>query len=151
MNGVGSALVRIQSFDELMQDLLRLIGNIDTTALDVFASERQRRTGGAPAPSGRLGWPVVRLNAIQLTQAPKVCRRVVCEIGDHAEAREAVEKADVRVLVSRVRAGVLAYGSDADVRKAFGAHRITEFDLHAIDPKRLRYESGERGLLREAL
>ena len=82
---------------------------------------------------------------------PNVCRRVVCEIGGHAEAREAVQQAQVRVLVSRVRVGVLAYGRDADVRKAFGAHGITEFDLHAIDSKRLRYESGERGLLREAL
>jgi hypothetical protein len=149
-SGVEAALVRIQSFDEMMRDLIRLIRGIDTKALDVFASERQRRSG-APAPSGRLGWPVVRLNAIQLTQVPNVCRRVVCEIGGHAEAREAVQQAEVRVLVSRVRAGVLAYGSDADVRKAFGAHGITEFDLHAIDSKRLRYESGERGLLREAL
>jgi hypothetical protein len=149
-SGVEAALVRIQSFDEMMRDLLRLFSGIDTKALDVFASERQRRTG-APEPSGRLGWPIVRLNALQLTQLPSVCRRVVCEIGGHAEAREAVEKADVHVLVSRVRAGVLAYGSDADVRKAFGAHGITEFDLHAIDPRRLRYESGERGLLREAL
>jgi NAD-dependent SIR2 family protein deacetylase len=149
-NDVEAALVRIQSFDEVMRDLLRLIGGIDTTALDVFASERQRRSG-APASFGRLGWPVVRLNAIQLTQAPSVCRRVVCKIGGHAEARAAVEKAGVHVLVSRVRAGVLAYGSDADVRKAFGAYGITEFDLHSIDPKRLRYASGERGLLREAL
>ena len=28
---------------------------------------------------------------------------------------------------------------------------ITDFDLHTIETKRLRYESGERGLLREAM
>jgi hypothetical protein len=46
---------------------------------------------------------------------------------------------------------VLAYGSDADVRAAFSDFNITDFDLHTIDVPRLRYESAERGLLREAL
>ena len=46
---------------------------------------------------------------------------------------------------------MLAFGADADVRAAFEAHGITEFDLHTIETKRLRYESGERGLLRDAL
>jgi hypothetical protein len=37
------------------------------------------------------------------------------------------------------------------MRMAFQPHGITEFDLHTIETKRLRYDSGERGLLREAL
>ena len=45
----------------------------------------------------------------------------------------------------------LAFGADADVRGAFEQRGITLFDLHTIDTKRLRYESGERGLLRQAL
>jgi hypothetical protein len=148
--GVEAALVRVQSFDELTRDLLRLIDGIDTRVLDGFASERKRRTG-APHPSGRVGWPVVRLNALPVVRAPNVCRKVVCEIGGHKEAAEAVKKAGVNVLIGRVRAGVLAFGSDADVRSAFGGYRISEFDLHLIEAKRLRYDSGERGLLRSAL
>jgi hypothetical protein len=62
-----------------------------------------------------------------------------------------VEKAGVNVLVARTHAGVLAYGADLDVRTAFESHNITDFDLHTIEIKRLRYESGERGLLRDAL
>ena len=84
-------------------------------------------------------------------QMPTVCRRVVCAIGGHAEAREAVEQAGVNVLVARTQAGVLAFGTDTDVRKAFGKFNITDFDLHTIDTKRLRYDSGERGLFRKAL
>jgi hypothetical protein len=148
--GVDAALVRVQNFDEATRDLLRLLPGIDTHVLDAFATDRKRRTG-APYPSGRLGWPVVRLNALPVIRAPMQCRKIVCEIGGYKEAREAVEKAGVNVLVARVKAGVLAYGCDADVRSAFGAHRISEFDLHSIEPKRLRYDSGERGLLRDAL
>jgi hypothetical protein len=84
-------------------------------------------------------------------EMPAHCRRVVCKIGGYAEARKAVEAAGVNVLVARVQAGVLAFGRDTDVRAAFSPHGITEFDLHAIEARRLRYDSGERGLLREAL
>jgi hypothetical protein len=148
--GVEAALVQIENFDEAMRDLLRLFTGIDTRVLDAFAAERRRWTG-APVPGGSRGWPVVRLNALPITQAPTVCRRVVCQVGGYAEAREAVEKAGVDVLVARTRTGVLAFGADAQVRAAFEPHGITEFGLHTIETKRLRYDSGERGLLRDAL
>lgn len=148
--GVESALVRIQNFDEVLRDLVRLMKDIDTGSLDRFAAERRRWTS-APVPAGRRGWPVVRFNALPLTEVPTVCRRIVCRIGGHAEAREAVEQAGVDVLVARTRAGVLAFGADVDVRAAFSGFGITDFDLYSIDNKRLRYDSGERGLLRNAL
>lgn len=147
---VEAGLVRVENFDEVMRDLIRLAKDIDTTVLDGFAMER-RRWSDAPRPNGSRGWPVVRLNALPVVRTPNVCRRVVCQIGGTAEARDAVQKADVDVLVGRTRAGVLAYGRDADVRKAFEPYGITEFDLHTIETKRLRYDSGERGLLRDAL
>ena len=37
------------------------------------------------------------------------------------------------------------------MRAAFSARGIKEFDLHAIELRRLRYDSQERGLLRQAL
>jgi hypothetical protein len=148
--GVESALVRIQSFDEAMRDLMRLVKGIDTTILDAFAVER-RRWSSAPQPGGSRGWPVVRLNALPVVQIPTVCRRVICQIGGYAEVREAVEQAGADILVARTQAGVLAFGADADVHAAFDKYKITDFDLHTIATKRLRYDSGERGLLRSAL
>jgi hypothetical protein len=148
--GVDSALVRVQSFDEAMRDFVRLLQGIDTSALETFATERRRWTS-APQPGGSRNWPVVRLNALPVVQIPTVCRRIVCQIGGHAEARQAVEQAGVEVLVARTRAGVLAFGADADARAAFEGYNISDFDLHTIDNKRLRYDSGERGLLRSAL
>ena len=147
---VDAALVRVQNFDEVARDLLRLFNGLDTAVLDAFAASRKRRSA-APVPTGRFGWPVVRLNALPLARFPTICRRVVCEIGGHADAVEAAENAGVDILVTRVKAGVLAFGSDADVRSAFGRHRISEFDLHSIEAKRLRHDSGQRGLVRHAL
>ena len=148
--GIEAALVRIENFDEMLRDLVRLKDGIDTSVLDKFAVERQRWSA-APRPTGSRGWPVVRLNALSVTQAPSVCRRIVCTIGGYSDLRSAVESAKVDVLVARTRAGVLGFGTDANMRLAFESYGITDFDLHTIEIKRLRYESGERGLLREAL
>jgi hypothetical protein len=148
--GVEATLVRIENFDETMRDLIRLKTGIDTGVLDGFAVER-RRWSAAPQPAGSRGWPVVRLNALPVVQTPTVCRRVVCSIGGYADAQKAVESAKVDVLVTRTKAGVLGFGNDSDMRSAFGSYGITDFDLHTIEIKRLRYDSGERGLLREAV
>lgn len=147
--GVEASLVRVESFDEALRDLVRLI-DLDTKWLDEFSTQRQRWSP-APIPSGRKGWPIIRLNALPLSQLPSVCRRVVCNIGGYAEVRKAVEHAKVNLLAARSRAGVLCYGSDSDVRIAFKSYEISDFDLHTIEPRRLRYESAERGLLRGAL
>ena len=148
--GVDAALVKVENFDEVMRDLVRLTKGIDTKILDGFTSDRPRWSA-APNPEGSRGWPVIRLNALPIVQMPTVCRRVECNIGGYAEVRGAVQKACVDVLVARTRAGILAYGTDEDVRNAFGTHDIRSFDLYAIETRRLRYESGERGLLRDAL
>ncbi len=148
--GVEVSLVSIQSFDEALRDLVRLISGLDTKVIDAFAAERQRWSS-APRPAGKCGWPEIRLNALPVVQSPTVCRRVVCDIGGYAEVRQAVVDAGRKVLVARSSSGVLAYGADGDVRAAFDAHGITDFDLHTIETRRLRYDSAERGLLREAL
>jgi len=74
----------------------------------------------------------------------------VCDVGGYAEVRKAVQDAGVDLLVARSRHGVLAFGTDAAARAAFSAYNITEFDLAQIETSRLRYESAERGLLRDA-
>ncbi len=149
-SGIEAGLVRIANFDEALRDLVRLLEDLDTTTLDSLAKER-RPWSSAPIPSGRLGWPVVRLNALNVVQVPSVCRRVVCEIGGTAAVREAATKAGVEILAVRSVTGVLAFGSDSDMRAAFGPYDISEYDIYTLDPKKQRHDSTERGLLREAL
>lgn len=147
---IDGGLVAIENFDESLRDLIRLLGGLDTRALDAFASDR-RIWSPAPRPSGVRDFPVIRLNGLELKMTPSVCRQVDCAIGGHAEVVAAVEAAGVKVLATRTQAGVLAFGSDADVRNAFNPYGIKKFDLHPIELRRLRYESQERGLLRQAL
>ena len=66
---VESGLVQIENFDETLRDLVRPIQSMDTSALDSFTKELQVWSG-APVPSGRKGWPIVRLNALPILEAP---------------------------------------------------------------------------------
>lgn len=147
---VDGGLVAIESFDEALRDLIRLIDDLDMTALDNFAASRRIWTP-APSPKGERGFPVIRLNALELTNVPTVCRRISCKIGGHAEVIKAVEEASTDVLATRSKAGVLAFGSDLDLRTTFEQFSISDFDLHTIEIRRLRYDSQERGLLGHAL
>jgi len=148
--GIDGGLVVIENFDETLRDLLRLIKGADTTSLDSLGADRAVWTP-APMPAGKKGWPVIRLNAIPIVSMPTVCRRIVCGIGGQSEVRDAIALAEVDVLCTRTKNGVLGFGSDIDLRIAFEAYDIKNFDLHSIEPHRLRNDTAERGLLREAL
>lgn len=149
-NNIEALLVSVENFDEILRDLIHHIDNIDTSTLDSFSKERQH---WSPAPRfiGQGNWPVVRLNALKVNESPSVCRRVVCDIGGAAEVRKAVEQANVDIIATRSQAGVLAFGTDSDIRTTFDPYHIVNFDLHTLEIKRRRYESTERGLLRTAL
>ena len=150
-NNIEAAIVPVENFDETLRDLVRLSNGIDRTELDQFTLHKSTWTPAPRHRATRSGWPVVRLNAIPIIDAPTQCRRLDCEIGGTAEVREAIQQAGVDVLAVRSQVGVLAFGADEDVRNAFESHGIREFDLHAFDAKRQRYDSTERGLLGEAL
>lgn len=149
-HGIETGLVRVQSFDEGLRDLVRLVSKLDAKSLEAFGKQREIKTA-APAIVGKAHWPVVRLNALRVAQMPTVFRRVVCKVGGTGEVRQAVEAAGVDVLAARTRPGVLAFGADADIHKAFAPFDVAEFDLASIEPRRLRYDSAERGLLRDAV
>lgn len=148
--GVDAHLVEVETFDELLGDLLLLVPEIPEEIQAVLTS-RMNRASAAPVPKPGSGWPVVRLNALPLLSFPSVCRRVACGVGGYKEMREAVTEHGADVIVGRRRQGVIGFGRDQEMRKAFSAYGITEFDLHSIDPIRLRYESAEHGILYDAL
>jgi NAD-dependent SIR2 family protein deacetylase len=150
LKGVDAALVRIESFDEITRDIARLQTGLDQTLLDAFAAERQVWSP-APIPQGRPGFPCIRLNAIRIIESPAVCRRIVADVGGYSEIRDLVGRTQANIAFARIRAGVLAYGADEEVKKALAEATISDFSLHSIEERRLRYNSAERGLLMDVL
>jgi NAD-dependent SIR2 family protein deacetylase len=148
-SGVESGLVRVENFDELVIDLLRLLPDIDTEQLRAEAQEL-KRFSPAPVPSGKKNYPILRMNALAVTR-PASCRRIVCNIGGGKEVREAVAAAESSLIVAKARGALLGFGSDAEFRRVFDAYNVSEFGIGTLEDRRLRYDSQERGMLRRAL
>lgn len=148
--GVDCGLVRIENLDEALRDLVRLLPDLDTTALDSLG-QKQRWWTAAPALTGKHNWPLVRLNGIEVESIPTNARRIVCGIGGAAEVRDAILAASADLIATRTSGGVIGFGSDQEFRRVFAPFDIEDFDLSVFEDRRLRYDSGERGLLRDAL
>ncbi len=147
--GVEAHIIDVQTFDELMGDILLMIREVPTEVMDVLGRKAPRVTD-APIPDLKGRWPWIRLNAIPLLSWPSTCRRVVCGVGGAKEVRDAIAVSGANVVAGRRQVGVIAFGSDGEVRKAFEPLRITEFDLHSIETPRLRWDSAEMNLLYDA-
>ncbi len=148
--GIDAHIIEIETFDELLSDLLLLLPMMPQ-AVREYLSAKPRRVSDAPILASEGAWPVVRLNALPVTSWPTVCRRLVCRIGGVREVRAAIKEVGADIVATRRDVGVIAFGSDREVRKAFESYSISEFDVHSIEVSRLRFDSGELGLLYDAL
>jgi hypothetical protein len=150
--GIDARIIEAETFDELLGDVLRQTPDIPDALLS--AAERVApRLGPAPIPGAGSSWPVIRTNALPVVEYPSTCRLVESTIGGIKDLRAAVKAAgcESEVLVTRTRAGVLAFGGDEALRRVLVEHPPTRTDLHPIEVTKLAWESGEHGLLAEAL
>jgi len=148
-SGIDAHIIGIETFDEVLGDIIRLLADVPEDVLQLLRNQAPR-VSDAPVPELRGHYPVIRLNALPILSAPTACRRVVCTIGGTREVKDAVIEAGALALAMRRRVGVIAFGSDGEVRRAFEPYGITDFGLHSIEPHQLRYESAELGLLYDA-
>lgn len=148
--GIDAHLVEAESFDELFSDLLRFLPQTADKVASLTGTARPRLATGKLRPS-TAAVPAIRMNALAVTSGPALCRIVDCAIGGDKEIEEAIAKAGVDIIAHRTRDGVLAFGRDNDIRKAFEPFGIKAFDHHPLSSKRLVKEGGERAVVRDAL
>lgn len=148
--GTETHLIEVETFDELLSDILKQVPDIPEEILERLQVQRPQISDVPIEPLGT-NWPVIRTNALPVASWPSLCRRIVCDIGGTKEVREAAVKAGGQTIVARSKSGVIGFGSDSGMRKAFGPYGITEFDCHSVEAHRLSYESTELGLLRDAM
>lgn len=150
--GIEVALIQIQTFDELMGDLLSLEHSIPEELRSLLDQSQKQWISDAPQPGIKGNFPVLRMNAFPILEWPSTCRLVACEIGGTGEVKKAVQDSQAELIAARRSNGVICFGSDVEVRKALGPYGISKLDLHPIDVRKLRYgDSSELGLLYDAL
>lgn len=148
--GIQAHLIEAETFDELLPDVLLLIKDLPDELTETLNRHAPRLTEAPiPLPHGR--WPVLRMNALPVVSYPTVSRSIVCSIGGTKEVREAIKTSGADLIAARRQSGVIAFGRDSEVRKAFEPFNVVQFDLYSIEARRLRYESAEHGLLYDGL
>lgn len=148
--GIDAHFVEAESFDELLSDIVRFLPHT-AEKIQSLAGATRPRLIKANARGSSTELPVVRTNALPIITHPAICRLVDCKIGGWKDIHEALDRAGADIDAQRCRSGVLAFGRDADVRRAFEPHGITAFETYPISPQKLVFETGERALLRDAL
>ena len=148
--GIQAEIIEAETFDELMGDLLVLEDKIPGE-IRVPLSAHRPRVSDAPSKPTAGHWPVVRLSAARVLSWPTAARLVDCQIGGVEEVQSAISETNASVVATRKKQGVLAFGSDSELRRAFGRFTIDRLDIFPLEHRRLRYESGELALLYDAL
>ena len=69
--GIDAHMIEMETFDELMGDLLLLEGNFPEE-LQKYIDQSPRRISEAPIKSTSGTWPIVRLNALRITSWPSI-------------------------------------------------------------------------------
>lgn len=148
--GIEARFIEIESFDELLCDATHYLPKTSGLLKDRPEITRPRRSAFPVRPPGKR-YPVVRLAALPILSAPTTCRLAKCEIGGDAEVQEAAAKVRNAIDARRCRSGVMAFGRDADIRRAFEPYKLTGLDACALAAGRLRSESQQMALMRDAL
>ena len=149
--GIDAAIVIGETFDEMLGDAMRQTPGLQSNLVKAAEQQAPRRQD-APIPSTGEAWPVIRTNALLVSDFPTVCRSIQSDIGGVKELRTAIDAQDVAddVIAARTKNGVLTFGSDRALKAALAHTAPRSADLHRIEVERLGQESGEHGLLVEA-
>lgn len=149
-SGIDADFIKAESFDELFSDIIRYLPQTEGLAIEL--DDRRRVPPRKIDLSNRTRTaPFVRTNAVPILEYPQTCRLVDCKIGGAAEVQQVLSEAGSNLLAARSNKGVLAFGDDGEIKRVFANHDIKELDTHGILADRLKFESGERSLLRDAL
>ncbi|MGE3284110.1 MAG: SIR2 family protein [Hyphomicrobiaceae bacterium] len=147
---IEAYLIEAESFDELFSDLLRFLPKTYEKVQSLADTARPRLAATAIL-AAKADVPAIRTNALPVTSYPAICRLVECGIGGFADIEAAIQEAEVDIDARRCREGVVAFGRDVDIRKAFEPYTIRAFEPYPIASSRLTHETGERGVVRDAL
>lgn len=148
--GVAAHFIEVETFDELMSDIVRFLPETEPDAAKIADPTMPRLSHVAIRAPGN-GFPVIRTNAIPVLSFPAMVRLVKCEIGGWEEIAQAITTAKTDIEAQRTKAGVICFGRDVDIRKTFEPHKIEGTDTVAIFDTQLKRPSGARNLVQNAL
>ena len=98
-----------------------------------------------------MAWPVLRTNALEITDYPASCTVFESKVGKASEVKALILPHYVEMVAARRKVGVIAFGTRARLIEVFAQFDPKNFDRHSIAERRLYYECPEFGLIYHAL
>ncbi len=128
--GVQACRVPIETFDALLLRLWRNTPN-KTPGLDANVRKSRLSFVQIPLPLPGNAKPLVRLNAVPVLARPTQCLKLTFDAPkEWKDLRQAQKKQDRKIICTKGKA-ILAWGTEADVKHAFGNDliKIEAYDL----------------------
>lgn len=149
--GAQAAFIEVSTFDELMADLFLPHQDSLAEVRDLVKAARPKRQPIPLTYQSAAHWPVLRTNALHIMDFPATCTVFEADVGNTAEVKLLTQPHANEMVALRRKVGVIAFGARARLEEAFASFAPKGFDRYGIEPRRLRYDSAELGLLYHAL
>lgn len=149
--GAQASFVEVSTFDELMADLFLPHQDSLANVRDMVKSARPTRQPIPLTYTASASWPVLRTNALHITDYPASCTVFQSTVGKTSEVKALTLPHAHEMVAFRRKVGVIAFGTRSRLAEVFAAFDPKSFDRIGIERRRLYYDCPELGLLYHAL
>ncbi|MFL5763578.1 MAG: SIR2 family protein [Bacteroidia bacterium] len=149
--GIQAEYVEIETFDTAWADIIKGIPHIPADDLAQLNQNYFKRSA-TQIPAKGSNSPIVRFNAIKVSELPANCRIIKCNAGNTKEVRALITNQKAELLAIRKKIGVVGFGSDAEFDRVFGTGADITKDVFQIHESVFHYEDSViKGLITDAL
>jgi NAD-dependent SIR2 family protein deacetylase len=149
-NDIEAYIIEINNFDETLDQIRRYIGPFPEVIERILKSKESRLTE-SPIVDPVKKPPYLRINAVKVDTYPATCKLIESDIdGGYKLIQKAIEKSNANIIARRIRKGIIAFGQDQEIKKAFNEYNIKKIQVYGIEQEKLTYFSEESKLIFDA-
>jgi NAD-dependent SIR2 family protein deacetylase len=149
-NGIDAHIIEINNFDETLDQIRRYIGPFPGEVENILKSKESRLTESPIRGEARTA-PYLRINAVVVNTYPTTCKLVDSDLnGGYKLIQEEIKNTDANIVARRIKKGIIVFGQDQEIKKAFKQHNVKRIQVYGIDQGRLAYPSEESKLVFDA-
>lgn len=148
---IDTHLIEIETFDTAMADLIKGFSDLPSEDVDQLNRNYFVKPSSYLPGKGN-NFPVIRFNAVTITELPAIARKIKCDVGNEKALKEILKANSNAIVATRKKEGVVGFGPDAEFERILSPYEVGEKDIYHI-PDRVIYheDSTLKGLLSTGL
>lgn len=137
--GIEAYIIEIETFDTAWAEFLKGFDKLPAKDIENLNQNFYRKEN-KPLPKRGIRSPLIRLNAIQVSQFPISARLYVCDAGNTKEINELISSKKGDLIAIRKRMGIVGFGKDEEFARVFKEYGDYRIDLYEIPDRVLGYD-----------